>query len=156
LIKRASNFDAGFTLLELLIVIVIIGILALLILPNIISAPAKANDTKRKTDLSAIQKALEAYFLDNNAYPPTGGVANVVLGGTNGPLTAGTSPLMATVPTDPKKGSPAQYVYTYTPGNSSSTYTLTACLQNSNDSGQDVVPPIAPCTTKSFQLVSLN
>lgn len=154
--KRTSNFDGGFTLLELLIVIVIIGVLALLILPNVISAPAKANDAKRKTDLSAIQKALEAYFVDNNTYPPTPGTANVVLGGANGPLTIGSTPLMATVPTDPKKGSPAQYVYNYTPGNSASTYVLTACLQNGSDSGQDVVPAIAPCTTKTFQLVSVN
>lgn len=136
--------------------VVIIGILALLILPNIISAPAKANDGKRKTDLSAVQKALESYYVDNYAYPATGGAANIVLGGANGPLTVGTSPLMATIPLDPKKGSPAQYIYTYTPGNSAQTYALTACLQNSSDSGQDVVPPIAPCTTKTFELVSAN
>jgi general secretion pathway protein G len=148
--------EAGFTLLELLIVIVIIGILALLILPNIISAPAKANDAKRKTDLAAIQKALEAYFVDNNVYPPTGGTANVVLGGSGGPLSSGSTPYMSTVPQDPKKGIPSQYVYTYTPGNSAATYSLTACLQNSNDTGLDVVLPISPCTTKTFELVSTN
>jgi general secretion pathway protein G len=148
--------QSGFTLLELLIVIVIIGILALLILPNIISAPKKANDTKRKTDLAAIQRALEEYFIDNNAYPGTAGVADVVLGGVNGPLTTGNPPLMKAVPVDPKNGNPAQYVYTYTPANSDSSYTLTACLENSNDTGEDVIAPAAPCTTKTFELVSAN
>ncbi len=151
-----SESQSGFTLLELLIVIVIIGILALLILPNITSAPRKANDTKRKTDLVAIQKALEEYYIDYNSYPGTAGVANVVLGGAGGPLTTGTAPLMKAVPTDPKNGNPAQYVYTYTPANSNTTYTLTGCLENNADSGPDVVPPISPCTTKTFQILSAN
>ncbi|MEO7617681.1 MAG: prepilin-type N-terminal cleavage/methylation domain-containing protein, partial [Candidatus Saccharibacteria bacterium] len=60
--------QSGFTLLELLIVIVIIGILALLIIPNISSAPKKARDTQRKTDLRAAQKALEEYYVSNQAY----------------------------------------------------------------------------------------
>src|SRR5438445_1309759 len=59
----------GFTLLELLIVIVIIGILALLIIPNITSAPKKARDTQRKTDLTAVRKGLEEYYVNNNSYP---------------------------------------------------------------------------------------
>jgi type II secretion system protein G len=143
--KQNTRDESGFTLLELLIVIVIIGILALLILPNITSAPEKAHDTKRKTDLVAIQKALEEYFLDNNVYP-----------GSLTPLTTGSTPDIASIPTDPKNGHPAQYVYTYTPGNSDTTYTLTACLENSNDSGQDVVPPISPCTTKTFELVNAS
>jgi type II secretion system protein G len=64
-IKRES----GFTLLELLIVIVVIGILALLIIPNLTSAPKKARDTQRKTDLRAVQKGLEEYFVSYSAYP---------------------------------------------------------------------------------------
>jgi general secretion pathway protein G len=148
--KTNKQSEAGFTLLELLIVIVIIGILALLILPNITSAPAKANDTKRKTHLVAIQKALEAYYLDNNTYPATAGIANVVLG----VLT--TDNEIASVPVDPKNGNPSQYEYIYTPSNGAQSFTLTACLQNSNDSGLDVLPPIAPCTTKTFELVSTN
>jgi prepilin-type N-terminal cleavage/methylation domain-containing protein len=61
--------QGGFTLLELLIVIVIIGILALLIIPNITSAPKKARDTKRKTDITTVRKGLEEYFVNNNVYP---------------------------------------------------------------------------------------
>ena len=58
-LKETFKKQEGFTLLELLIVIVIIAILALLIIPNITSAPKKARDTKRKTDLTTIRKGLE-------------------------------------------------------------------------------------------------
>src|ERR1041385_6236773 len=96
--------EGGFTLLELLIVIVIIGILALLIIPNITSAPKKARDTGRKTDLRAIQKALEEYFVSNNIYPASATWQT--------DLTAGNPPILKTIPVDPKNT--GAYVYTYT------------------------------------------
>ncbi len=135
--------QGGFTLLELLIVIVIIGILALLIIPNITSAPKKARDTQRKTDLRSIQKGLEEYFVSSNVYP-----------GALTDLTTGTSPIMKEVPADPKNT--GAYVYSYAPANTNTTYTLTACLENGGDSGQGVVAAVSPCTTKSFQLVNNN
>lgn len=137
--------EGGFTLLELLIVIVIIGILALLIIPNITSAPKKARDTKRKTDITTIRKGLEEYFVNNNSYPAD---LNT--------LTTGSAPIIKTLPADPKGGNPAQYVYTYTPANGNTTYTLTACLENDADSGDSIIAPVNPCTTKTFQLVNGN
>lgn len=142
---KSLKKQEGFTLLELLIVIVIIAILALLIIPNITSAPKKARDTKRKTDLTAIRKGLEEYFVNNNVYP-----ANL------NALTTGSAPIMKTVPTDPKNGNPAQYTYVYTPANSNSTYTLDACLENDQDNGASVIAPVSPCTTKTFELVNGN
>jgi general secretion pathway protein G len=138
--------QGGFTLLELLIVIVIIGILALLIIPNITSAPKKARDTQRKTDLKAVQKGLEEYFVSNNAYPAA-----------LTDLTAGAAPILKTVPTDPKNSSPYTYVYTPAPtGGPYTTYTLDACLENGGDTGASTLAAISPCTTRSFQLVNNN
>jgi general secretion pathway protein G len=149
----------GFTLLELLIVIVIIAILALLIIPNITSAPKKARDTQRKTDITAIRKALEEYFVNNNAYPAGSGEAVAAL---QGDLGAGSAPIMKTVPTDPKKGSPAQYTYTYTPtGTPVTSYTIGACLENDQDKGAGTDVPGATgapgsCTTRSFIPANAN
>ncbi len=161
MVPSSLKRQSGFTLLELLIVIVIIGILALLIIPNITSAPKKARDTQRKTDLRAIQKGLEEYFVSNNAYPSTAGVADQVLGSTDqtGPLDnaqGGATPIMKTVPKDPK--SSGEYVYTYTPANSNTTYTLHGCLENGGDTGANTVANDSACTStnRGFQLVNNN
>ena len=66
----------GFTLIELMVVISIIGILATIIIVTFVNAAAKSRDSKRKTDLNAISSALEMYFYDNKFYPIGGnGVA---------------------------------------------------------------------------------
>ena len=69
----------GFTLLELLVVIGIIGVLAALSLPNFMSARARARDGQRKSDLVQIQKAFELYKFDQPtpAYPDTIPPANL-------------------------------------------------------------------------------
>ena len=141
--------QSGFTLLELLIVIVIIGILALLIIPNISSAPKKARDTQRKTDLRAAQKALEEYYVSNQAYPiATGNITT-----TLAPLSTGTAPPLKTIPNDPKNVSPYLYNYTSTDGQN---YTLTACLENGGDQGTATAAAVSPCTTRTFQLQQNN
>jgi prepilin-type N-terminal cleavage/methylation domain-containing protein len=61
-----------FTLIEMLIVIVIIGVLAAALIPRLSSARWKANDTARKADLQQIATALIAYQMDQNSYPPIG------------------------------------------------------------------------------------
>jgi general secretion pathway protein G len=138
----------GFTLLELLIVIVIIGILALLIIPNITSAPKKARDTKRKTDITTVRKGLEEYFVNNNVYP------NALTD-----LTTGSAPIVKTLPTDPKNS--GAYVYAYAVANSNTTYTLGACLENDQDNGANTGAGSAAgaptgCSTRSFVLVNGN
>ncbi len=59
----------GFTLIELLIVVAIIGILAAIAVPNFLNAQTKASLARVKSDLRAVETALEMYHLDNNAYP---------------------------------------------------------------------------------------
>lgn len=137
--------QGGFTLLELLIVIVIIGILALLIIPNITSAPKKARDTSRKTDITTIRKGLEEYFVNNNSYPQ-----NLAA------LEQGTAPIIKDVPEDPKNS--GVNVYTYTSASPYATYTLKACLENDQDSGANVSVD-ATCgtaTSKKFEVVNGN
>jgi type II secretion system protein G len=135
--------QGGFTLLELLIVIVIIGILALLIIPNITSAPKKARDTKRKTDITTVRKGLEEYFVNNNVYPAA-----------LSDLTTGSAPIIGTLPADPKNT--GAFVYTYSPANTNTTYTLTACLENDQDKGANTIAAVSPCTTRTFQVVNGN
>jgi prepilin-type N-terminal cleavage/methylation domain-containing protein len=64
-----KNKSKGFTIVELLIVIVVIGILATLVLVTFTGIQQKARDSKRKTDLGAVQAALESYYSSNNTYP---------------------------------------------------------------------------------------
>ena len=65
---RKSN-QKGFTIIELLVVIVIIGILVALALPQLFAAQARGRDTERKNDLKNIKTQLETYYGDNGAYP---------------------------------------------------------------------------------------
>lgn len=64
---KANN--KGFTIVELLIVFIIIGILAALVITTLSNVQRKARDTERKTDINAIHGHLEAYFTINKFYP---------------------------------------------------------------------------------------
>lgn len=71
MLKQLKKAQAGFTIIELLIVIAIIAILAGLVLNNFQGAQAKARDTQRVTDLNNIHSKLEEYYNENNGYPNT-------------------------------------------------------------------------------------
>lgn len=68
---KSRTRHAGFTLIEIMIVVVIIGILASLILPKILDAPDKARVAKAKQDISVLESSLGLYKLDNYSYPST-------------------------------------------------------------------------------------
>ena len=59
----------AFTLVEMLIVVVIIGILAAALLPKLLSAQGRARDTARKADLTQILTSLKMYYDDEGEYP---------------------------------------------------------------------------------------
>lgn len=65
--KKLTN--KGFTIVELLIVIVVIGILAALVVTTYNGVQQKARDTERKTDINALQGQMEAYQAENGKYP---------------------------------------------------------------------------------------
>lgn len=114
----------GFTIIELLVVIVIIGILVALTLPNLFSAQARGRDTDRKNELKNLQTRLETYFGDNDHYPP-------------GDMAAAATAVGITDSAD--YTGPRSDVYTYTPSPDACTdtacqsYTLTAVLENDDD-----------------------
>ncbi len=68
---RGRRRHAGFTLIEIMVVVVILGILGALIVPNIIGRPDEARVTAAEADIQAISSALELYRLDNSHYPST-------------------------------------------------------------------------------------
>ena len=59
----------GFTLIEIMVVVIIIGILAAIVAPNVIGNVDKANVTKARTEIRALESALKLYRLDNFQYP---------------------------------------------------------------------------------------
>lgn len=63
--------QGGFTLLEIMVVVVIIGILAALVMPKIISRPDEARVVAAKQDIASLTQALKLYRLDNLRYPAT-------------------------------------------------------------------------------------
>lgn len=68
---KAKNMQYGFTLIEIMVVVVILGVLGALIVPNIMGRPDEARATVAKADVKAIANALNLYKLDNFNYPDT-------------------------------------------------------------------------------------
>ena len=104
----------GFTIVELLIVIVVIGILAAISLVAYTNIQSKARDSDRKSDIAAIKKALELYYIDNGTYPSSSGSTTI-----NGSWTTSADAswdnlssqlvpnYMSALPKDPRSGSSA-------------------------------------------------
>ncbi len=69
-----KNKQSGFTIVELLIVIVVIGILAALVITTFNGIQQKGRDTERQTDIKAIHGQLEAYYAQNGNYPALGDI----------------------------------------------------------------------------------
>ena len=63
--------SGGFTLIEVMVVVVILGVLAAIIVPRIMGRPEEAKRTKAQVDIKAIEGALNLYKLDNGFYPTT-------------------------------------------------------------------------------------
>jgi len=69
--KPPNENESGFSLLELMVVVVILSILALVIMPRIINRPDQARVARVQSDLAVIQNAIKLYRLDNFRYPTT-------------------------------------------------------------------------------------
>ena len=69
--NRVARFPRGFTLIEIMVVVVILGILAVLIVPRVVGRTDDARAVAAKQDVAAVMQALKLYRLDNGRYPST-------------------------------------------------------------------------------------
>ena len=100
----------GFTLIELMVVLAIIGILASLVVPNILGRADDARMTAAKTDVGNLMQALKLYKLDNQRFPtPEQGLQALVTKPTTEPVPTNWKSYLDKLPTDPW-GKPYQYL----------------------------------------------
>jgi general secretion pathway protein G len=98
--KRRSQ--AGFTLIEIMVVMVIIAILASLIVPRVINRPDEARRVAARSDIATLDQALKLYRLDNGRYPTTEqGLSALVTKPTAEPLPTNWKPYLDFLPKDP-------------------------------------------------------
>jgi general secretion pathway protein G len=115
----------GFTLVELLIVMAIIGILASLGAGSYMTAQMRGRDVTRKSDLKQIANALELYYADHGTYPAT----NLVTAGSA--MTDGKTTYFKVIPDDPSSN--YDYVYRLPDTPTNQKYQLFAYLENTQD-----------------------
>jgi general secretion pathway protein G len=100
-----QNRQGGFTLIEIMVVVVIIGLLATLILPRVLGRQEEAMVAKAKSDIRALSSAIQLYKLDTFKFPTTSeGLDTLVSGGKDG------RGYIDRLPKDPW-GNPYQYLY---------------------------------------------
>lgn len=135
----------GFSLIELLVVIGIIGILSSVMIANFIGIRERNRDAKRKAEVKQIQTAMELFRTDVGMYP-------AVLPACYAPLANGSVTYMQEVPCDPLNTTTK---YIYAPSGDRFTYTLSACIENENDSDRDVITvPTGTCSSGKAYVVN--
>lgn len=150
-IMKIFKNNKGFTLVELLIVIAIIGVLSTLLTANFIGVRQRSRDATRKSNLRQIQSALELYRSDQGSYPTS--VPNCT-SSLMSPDCSSTT-YMQKVPTDPNGTSAPNGGFYYYVSNGT-TYSIIACLENQNDSDKDSIN-VSPCDgTTNFSYTLKN
>ncbi|AYF87420.1 type II secretion system protein GspG [Pseudomonas sp. DY-1] len=127
--------QSGFTLIEIMVVVVILGILAALVVPQVMNRPDQAKVTVAKGDIKAIGAALDMYKLDNFAYPSTQQGLEALVSRPSGnppPKNWNKDGYLKKLPIDPW-GNPYQYL---SPG-SKGTYDLYSLGADGKEGGSD-------------------
>ena len=100
----------GFTLIELMVVLVIIGVLAALVVPNVLDRADDARTTAARTDVNNLMQALKLYKLDNQRFPSSEqGLQALVSKPASAPVPGNWRPYLDKLPNDPW-GNPYQYL----------------------------------------------
>jgi general secretion pathway protein G len=100
--SRAARLARGFTLVEIMVVVVILGILAALIVPRVVGRTDDARAVAAKQDVAAVMQALKLYRLDNGRYPTTEqGLAALVTKPQSDPAPKNWQKYLDKVPKDP-------------------------------------------------------
>jgi len=99
-----TGSERGFSLIEIMVVVVIMGILAALVVPNVMDRPDQARMIAARQDVASIHQALKLYRLDHGRYPTAEQGLAVLAGGPDGQAR-----YMDRVPRDPW-GTPYQYL----------------------------------------------
>lgn len=87
--RRAAGRQAGFTLIEIMVVVVIMGVLAALLVPRLMGRTDDARILAAKQDIATLMQALKLYRLDNQRYPTTEqGLQALITRPVNGPQPA--------------------------------------------------------------------
>ena len=101
-VRQTVGKTAGFTLVEIMVVVVILGILAVLIVPRVLGRSDEARQAAAKHDIATLMQSLKLYRLDNGRYPTNDqGLQALVSKPTSAPAPSNWKPYLDKVPKDP-------------------------------------------------------
>ncbi|OGG40392.1 hypothetical protein A3A21_03170 [Candidatus Jorgensenbacteria bacterium RIFCSPLOWO2_01_FULL_45_25b] len=134
--NTVQSFSTGFTIVELLVVVAIIGILALVVFFSLSIVHTRSRDAQREKNVHEIQNALGLYYVDYNRYPTIAGDPTIYIGGPEDYLTPAleNGKYISKLGQDPSQdpnGTPP-LVYTYVPLERGTSYELHYWLESRN------------------------
>jgi prepilin-type N-terminal cleavage/methylation domain-containing protein len=138
-----KNKSKGFTIVELLIVIVVIGILATLVIVTFTGIQQKARNSQRETDINALDSHIEAYYAQTGNYPTLAQVNSSTWRGTNmkgldpASLVDPKGDATATAPLDGSAASSTKYSYVATHGSGAGATACTSTDVSTDDTACD-------------------